>query len=464
MSRAAGKTAYRFDLAGYYLDKPHPGRGGFWYACRYDARTRKVRRRSLGTTDFEKAKIALAEIVASAPRTESEERTPGPDGVLTLTVLQAYLDGHGSQIASGDVAERAVQLITEYLQSIERVDATVAFWTPSQQLEFARWCVTKHQHSAGYVERLFNVMRAAFNNACVIRLRHDAIGQQIECALMTNAPRVVWKRVNVAHELKIPGRRRMRPDTPTLEQMAALLDALKTPHLFRFVIMSLCTWARPQAMIDFDPHTQIQWNNFVLDLAPPDWVQTTKRRPHQPLTQCMSGWLPVWDREDRERIAHAREKGEERSRALITYKGKKVESVKRAIRRIGAEVGLEGFSQKSFRHFMSDQVKKLGVSRELRSRWLGHVVREGSETTAHYEGDDPQELVPVALATDYVLTLIQQHCLRRLFAIEPLLNRDDLEAIGIRSPEKSMISQGVHGGRDRDRTCDPYHVKVVLFR
>ena len=21
-----------------------------------------------------------------------------------------------------------------------------------------------------------------------------------------------------------------------------------------------------------------------------------------------------------------------------------------------------------------------------------------------------------------------------------------------------------HGGRDRDRTCDPYHVKVVLYR
>ena len=23
---------------------------------------------------------------------------------------------------------------------------------------------------------------------------------------------------------------------------------------------------------------------------------------------------------------------------------------------------------------------------------------------------------------------------------------------------------GKNGGRDRDRTCDPYHVKVVLFR
>jgi hypothetical protein len=44
------------------------------------------------------------------------------------------------------------------------------------------------------------------------------------------------------------------------------------------------------------------------------------------------------------------------------------------------------------------------------------------------------------------------------------LNGNDLEAIGAWSPQKSLLSQVVPGGRDRDRTCDPYHVKVVLFR
>jgi hypothetical protein len=29
------------------------------------------------------------------------------------------------------------------------------------------------------------------------------------------------------------------------------------------------------------------------------------------------------------------------------------------------------------------------------------------------------------------------------------------------SVPKSLIG---NGGRDRDRTCDPYHVKVVLYR
>jgi hypothetical protein len=30
--------------------------------------------------------------------------------------------------------------------------------------------------------------------------------------------------------------------------------------------------------------------------------------------------------------------------------------------------------------------------------------------------------------------------------------------------EKEPIFSGSNGGRDRDRTCDPYHVKVVLIR
>ena len=29
---------------------------------------------------------------------------------------------------------------------------------------------------------------------------------------------------------------------------------------------------------------------------------------------------------------------------------------------------------------------------------------------------------------------------------------------------KLLVLQEKSGGRDRDRTCDPYHVKVVLFR
>ena len=57
-----------------------------------------------------------------------------------------------------------------------------------------------------------------------------------------------------------------------------------------------------------------------------------------------------------------------------------------------------------------------------------------------------------------------EHGDRSLFAIEPPLNQKELERIGARVFPKTRKKQEVNGGRDRDRTCDPYHVKVVLFR
>jgi hypothetical protein len=159
----------------------------------------------------------------------------------------------------------------------------------------------------------------------------------------------------------------------------------------------------------------------VIDLASVGWVPTKKRRPRQPLTGCLAGWLPVWNKEDEARRAAALAEDRTRpERGLMVYKGKRVATVKRAFRRIGTELGLMGFSQYSLRHFMADQIKKLfrNVPREPRSLWMGHVVRDGSRTTANHESGDPEMLADVALATDCMIALVQQHCGRRLFAVD----------------------------------------------
>jgi hypothetical protein len=91
---------------------------------------------------------------------------------------------------------------------------------------------------------------------------------------------------------------------------------------------------------------------------------------------------------------------------------------------------------------------------------MGPVVRDGSRTTDNYESDDPHVLADVALATDCMIALIQESAIGRCL----LLNPRELERIGARAFPKIRKKQRVDGGRDRDRTCDPYHVKVVLFR
>jgi hypothetical protein len=45
-----------------------------------------------------------------------------------------------------------------------------------------------------------------------------------------------------------------------------------------------------------------------------------------------------------------------------------------------------------------------------------------------------------------------------------VLEYDDLSSTNLRERPKAAFSFWIDGGRDRDRTCDPLHVKEVLFR
>jgi hypothetical protein len=202
-------------------------------------------------------------------------------------------------------------------------------------------------------------------------LRHqdqiDAVGNKIETALMSHAPKIVWKREAIATALKIRARR-PRPPTLSIEQMAAVLDSLQTPHLFRFAIVSLCTWARPQAIIDFDPATQVDRNGGFIDLAPVGWVPTKKRRPRQPLTGCLAGWLPVWDNEDAARRGAAL--AENRivpECGLIVYKGKRVAKVKRSKR--PALISFAHFE----RELGSEGVRDKVAASKRKGKWTGTV-------------------------------------------------------------------------------------------
>jgi hypothetical protein len=161
---------------------------------------------------------------------------------------KAYLETH-STIASDVAARIAVKHFIDYLETLDQQQAPVSFWTPARQLEFARWCVKTRKHGAGYLERMLNVMRSAFNDARKVKIREDALGNQVETALITHCPDAPWKRMNLAAELKIPASKPPRRAL-SLDQMAEAIDGIKSEHVFRFVIMNLCTWARPGAVLE----------------------------------------------------------------------------------------------------------------------------------------------------------------------------------------------------------------------
>jgi hypothetical protein len=60
------------------------------------------------------------------------------------------------------------------------------------------------------------------------------------------------------------------------------------------------------------------------------------------MTACLAGWLQTWEMEDAERDAADLARGNAPvDRGLLVYKRKRVATVKRAMRRIGAELGLD---------------------------------------------------------------------------------------------------------------------------
>ncbi len=155
--------AQRWEYQGYYLEQPHPDRGGVWYACAYNPGTRNVRRRSLRTTNLETAKARLIALVEAAPA--RAEDAAHPRDVAAVHVLTAYLDGHAQKIASVEFAERTGELVAEYLLSVKNPLMSVAAWTPARQLEFAKWLIDQKNHKPSTVERHFHVIGAAFRDA-----------------------------------------------------------------------------------------------------------------------------------------------------------------------------------------------------------------------------------------------------------------------------------------------------------
>lgn len=448
-----------FELAGYYLDRPHPDRGGAVYACRYDSATGRVRRRSLKCTDWEEAKVKLAALVLSTPATG--QAVPGPDQVMTVAALANYLDGHAQTIRTQADAERAAELCKEYLDHIKKPMAPVSSWTPSRQLDFAKWLHQKFGHTPASIERRLDVICAAFREMTEVKLRRDAFGDDVETALMTHAPRFVYKRARIAKDLKIAPSK-PRHNQFTIENMASVLDSLEHEHLFRFAILSLNTWARPEAIMDVMPATQRRLG--MIDLNPPGRVETNKRRPSIPETRGLSGWLDHWERVDADARREAALAGRPvPPNALLVYQGARVADLKKGLRKSAAAIGIT-FSPGRFRHFMSAMVRRMckAVTREQRSLWMGHVVREGSQTTSNYEPEDPEFLEDVALATDFVMQQIQSCCRRKLFSVEVRLNRYELARIGARKLDKSKSIQRDDGGRSRIRTADPLGVNEML--
>jgi hypothetical protein len=242
---------------------------------------------------------------------------------------------------------------------------------------------------AASISLYMTYIAAAINDAAKPRII-ERDGREEETSILTHPIRIVAQEKPIAEALDLP-MGVARDWLPTLKQTAALLDECPE-HVFRYLVVALNTWARPEAVTDLNFETHVDIEHRLVNLLPADRAQNDKRRPTIPLTDTLLGWSLAWNEP-----------------YPIRWKADRVVSVKKALRRVGAYLKMPLLNRYTIRHFMATLVRhqklSLGrrVSREQRSVWLGHSIKEGSDTTSWYETYDPDYLAEAREATDLIM-------------------------------------------------------------
>jgi len=115
--------------------------------------------------------------------------------------------------------------------------------------------------------------------------------------ILSSAPHIDDSEGAVTRETNLPASR-PREWTPTDAELAAMLDATEGEELegmFRYMVMALNIWARPEAITELSVLKQVDWKAGIITLNPPGRAQNKKRRPRIRLSDNLRGWLLYWN-------------------------------------------------------------------------------------------------------------------------------------------------------------------------
>lgn len=335
-------------------------------------------------------------MLAEPPDEPLDERN-----VTLAAVRRHYMRHHGEKIRSAAAAKRALGLLSEYAQTfVEERAPTVADFGLARQHGFMRWCRDKHALSNKSISIYLSYIKAAMRFAATPILVTDHRGEEREARLLRAIPYVEDGEEKIARVTGLP-RSRPRDWVPSDAELARVIDAIEHEHVFRYVVMALNTWARPEAILELDVK-QVDFERGLIELNPPGRRQNNKVRPTIRLTTNLRGWLLHWN-----------------ASRPVSVNNSPAENVdNRTLRKAADRAGVTSgrFSKYTLRHYMATRVRRVDgipVSREERATWMGHVDPHHRTTEAHYESLDPDYLLNAARATDAILTQLDMLCRTR---------------------------------------------------
>ncbi len=391
-----------FEYRGQWIGE-EPGRAGF-YRYWYDDGSRRVKRKALPGATLEQAKEELIKILGNGAPSKK-----APSEVYLFDVLKHYQDFYAEpkgqkQLSS---AARAAELILSAFKAIGIPSPVVSDLTRTAQRRCWAHISETHKLVPKSIHTYMISVRAAVNFAAhpqVIKVD----GKDHEVQLLDGTVPVFCNEEEIADHIG-GDISKPRDYIPTYQDLGRWIDAIKEEDDFRFVMIMLNTCARNEAIFDLRISDQVNFEYGTIDLNPPGRRQTRKRRPVIRMTTNLAGWFEYWG--DDKPIKGYQDVVEKRlnklGKPIIDADGKEHQGLH-----------MPEMTCYTLRHFMATNMRRASfpVSKEQRSKWLGHAVKEGSKTTDWYETFDPDYLEQPMRATDEILRKLQKHTRKKLFA------------------------------------------------
>lgn len=313
------------------------------------------------------------------------------------TVRRFYFKHHADHIRSRNAAKRAFTLVSEYLtekmkERSEEGAPKVGMFGLAHQEGFMRWCRDRYKLSNKTISLYLGSIKSALRFAARPRLVRDGQGREREVIVLNSIPFIEDSQEAIQ---RVTGLSRSVPRDaiPTMQELARFIDAIDAEHehIFRYIVLQLNTWARPEAICELSVRSQVNFTVGTVDMNPPGRAQNNKRRPLLKLTNNLRGWILHWNLD-----------------RPIVYQSRPVRRVdNRTLAKIAEAAKLHvPFTRYTLRHFMATHIRKVEgfpVAREERAAWLGHVDNDLRITELWYETHDDDYLAACAAAIDALL-------------------------------------------------------------
>ncbi|WP_219895012.1 tyrosine-type recombinase/integrase [Aquisediminimonas profunda] len=357
----------------------------FWY----DPARRRVRSTSTGTAELELGKLKLdihylERSNGSAVCKACGQTLNGKTQPLVADAISNYMLTHGSKRASAEAIAARLAHILDYLEELGGPPVTCDAIDEAWIAEFRKWALARpvvgkkgksRKRAPSTVENSVIQLRAALAAA---NRRGDTLSppkfRAVQPAKVNNSPR--WR--------------------ASVTEMAAMMSyamqgGTRTRALHRFLVASIATLARPDAVMDMstDP-ARGQWRSGLktFELNPSGRIQTKKYRPSVCVPRLLMAWL-----ESTDGYFVRNEKG-------------RVSSVQAAWSTMRNELGLpQECTTKSIRRSMATLLRSMHVPLDQLEMQMGH--RSLNATTQIYAPDDPDYLADSLKAIETIMDQIE---------------------------------------------------------